>query len=92
MGACLEEELMMPNWIDEQIQRQRFNDMLRTARHDHMANVALVTSSRQTHFYGPLLAQLGCWLEVWGYRLQTRYGAIPEVAIATKSRGNTSHG
>jgi hypothetical protein len=79
--ACSEEEQIMPNWIDEQIQRQRFNDMLRTARRDQMAHVALAARSQRSHFYHPILAEAGRWLELWGYRLQARYGA--EVAIAT---------
>ncbi|HEU5103243.1 MAG TPA: hypothetical protein VFU22_29685 [Roseiflexaceae bacterium] len=72
----------MPNWIDEQIQRQRFNDMLRTARHDQLASDAVATHSQRAHFYHPLLAGVGRWLEIWGYRLRTRYGT--EVAIATE--------
>jgi 1,4-alpha-glucan branching enzyme len=71
----------MPNWIDEQVQRQRFNDMVRTARHDQLASVAQATRSQRPHFYHPILVEVGRWLELWGYRLQTRYGA--EVAIVT---------
>ena len=80
----------MPNWIDEQIQKQRFEDMVRTAQRDHLARQAPAVSLQRMRFYGPILARLGCWLEVYGYRLQTRYGAAPEVAIVTDSRGNTS--
>lgn len=72
----------MPNWIDEQVQRQRFNDMLRTARHDQLASVAHATGSQRQHFYRPILVEVGRWLELWGYRLQARYGA--EVAIVTE--------
>jgi len=80
----------MPNWIDEQVQKQRFEDMVRTAQHDQLANLALTTRMPRMRFYRPLLAQLGRWLEIYGYRLQIRYGATPDVAIATDSRGNTS--
>ena len=31
----------MPNWIDEQIQKQRFEDMARTTQRDHLAKLAL---------------------------------------------------
>jgi hypothetical protein len=89
MGACSEEEQIMPNWIDEQAQRQRFNDMLRTARRDQLASVALARRSPRAYFYHPILVGVGRWLEFWGYRLQTRYGAVPEVAIATDSRSNS---
>jgi hypothetical protein len=90
IGACSEQELIMPNWIDEQVQRQRFEDMARTAQRDHLANQALSTRVERAHFYGPILARLGRRLEIYGYRLQARYGAIPEVAIAADSRGGTS--
>ena len=78
----------MPNWIDEQTQRQRFDDMIRAARHDHMVNVALTAGLQRTHFYSPILAQLGRWLETWGYRLQIRYGS--EAAIVTETPGSSS--
>jgi hypothetical protein len=77
----------MPNWIDEQVQKQRFADMARTAQRDHMA---LIVPSQQMRFYRPILAQLGRWLEAYGYRLQTRYGTVSEVVIAADSRGTTS--
>ena len=81
----------MPNWIDEQIQKQRFEDMVRIAHRDQLANLALIANAKRVRFYSPILAQLGRRLEVYGYRLQLRYGAAAEVAIATDSRGNTSH-
>jgi hypothetical protein len=80
----------MPNWIDEQVQKQRFEDMARMAQHDHLVNLALTVSLKRMRFYSPILAQLGRWLEMCGYRLQTRYGAVPDVAIVTDSRGTTS--
>jgi len=80
----------MPNWIDEQVQKQRFEDMLRTADHDRLGSLALIATQRRMRFYSPLLAQLGRWLEGYGYRLQLRYGAAAEVAIATDSQGTTS--
>ena len=80
----------MPNWIDEQVQKQRFEDMVRAAQHDQLVNLALTARLPRMRFYRPLLAQLGRWLEIYGYRLQIRYGATPDVAIATDSRGNTS--
>ena len=78
----------MPNWIDEQIQKQRFEDMARTAQRDHLVNLARAVHMKRIRFYSPILARLGCWLEVYGYRLQMRYGS--EVAIARDSCGNTS--
>ena len=80
----------MSNWIHEQIQKQRFEDMARTAQRDHLAKLALTARLQRTRFYSPILARLGRWLEAYGYRLQARYGAAPEVAIATDSRGTTS--
>jgi hypothetical protein len=88
MGAYSEQELTMPNWIDEQAQRQRFDDMIGAARRDHMANIALAARVQRTRFYSPILAQLGRWLESWGYRLQTRYGS--KATIATETPGSSS--
>ena len=80
----------MPNWIDEQVQKQRFEDMLRTAHHDRLGSLMLIATKRRMRFYSPILAQLGRRLELYGYRLQLRYGAAAEVAIATDSQGTTS--
>jgi hypothetical protein len=90
IGACSEQELIMPNWIDEQIQIERFEDMARTAQRDRLAKLALTVRLPRVRFYNPILARLGCWLEVYGYHLQTRYGARPEMAIATDTRGTSS--
>ena len=80
----------MPNWIDEQMQKQRFEDMARTAQRDRLAQRALVARVQRVRFHRPILARLGCWLEACGYRLQVRYGAPPDVAIVGDSRGNTA--
>ena len=80
----------MPNWIDEQIQRQRFEDMVRTAQRDLLASDVLAAGLKRAPFYSPIMARLGRWLEDWGCRLQTRYGTVSEVAIASDSRANTS--
>ncbi len=80
----------MPNWIDEQVQKQRFEDIVRTAQRDHLAKLALTAGLPQLRFYNPMLARLGRWLELYGYRLQARYGAAPEVAITTDARGTPS--
>ena len=80
----------MPNWIDEQVQKQRFEDMTRTAQRDRLANQALTVRLQRLRFYSPILASLGCWLEAYGYRLQVRYGATPEAAIVADSRANTA--
>ena len=80
----------MSNWIHEQIQKQRFEDMARTAERDHMAKLALAARLQRMRFYSPILARLGRWLEAYGHRLQARYGAASEVAIATDTRGTTS--
>jgi len=90
IAACSEQELNMPNWIDEQIQKQRFEDMARTAQSEHLAKLALTVHVQRMRFYSPILARLGRWLEAYGHRLQARYGAAPEVAIATDTRGATS--
>ena len=80
----------MPNWIDEQVQKQRFEDMVRTAQRDRLARRTLILHVQRVRFYRSLLVRVGRWLEVSGYRLQARYGTVSEVAIATDSRGTSS--
>ena len=80
----------MPNWIDEQVQKQRFEDMARTAQRDRLARLSPAARRQRTRFYSPILVQLGRHLEAYGYRLQARYSPAPEVAIAADSRGTTS--
>ena len=80
----------MPNWIDEQVQKQRFEDMARTAQRDHLARQALTAGLPRMRFYSPILVRLGFWLETFGSRLQARYGGVAEVAIVTHSRGTTT--
>jgi hypothetical protein len=80
----------MPNWVDQQIQKQRYEDMARVAQHEYLVKEALAARSPRPRFYRPMLARLGYWLEGWGQSLQARYGAIPEVAIAAEAPGNSS--
>ena len=80
----------MPNWIDEQVQKQRFDDMVRTAQHDRLVSRTLAVRVQRMHFYRSMLVRVGRWLEVSGYRLQARYGTVSEVAIATDTRGTPS--
>ena len=81
----------MPNWIDEQVQKQRFEDMVRTAERDRLAELMPAGRLQSVPFYSPILARLGRQLEIYGYRLQARYGSTPEVAIAAESGGTSSH-
>jgi hypothetical protein len=72
----------MPNWIDEQIARQRAEDMARQQQRRAAAGFGLVWQPTP-RFYGPLLAGFGRRLVVWGVRLEARYSAIVEPAIAS---------
>jgi hypothetical protein len=80
----------MPNWLDEQIQRQRFADMSRIAEGDRLAAAMKPARPQHIRFYRPLLASLGRWLVAWGIGLQARYGPIAEAQVATNRRGNIS--
>jgi hypothetical protein len=71
----------MPSWIDEQIARQRAEDMVREQRLRAAAGWAQLAWLPTPRFYGPLLAGLGRRLVVWGVRLEARYSAIAEPAI-----------
>jgi hypothetical protein len=82
----------MPNWIDEQVARERYHDIVREERQQRMVAVVLESrrrlSRRSARFYNPVLARFGRWLVAWGCSLETRYGAIVEPPIAANTRGN----
>jgi hypothetical protein len=84
----------MPNWIDEQVARERYHDILHEERHERMVAVVLESRRRlrrsSTRFYNPVLARLGRRLVAWGCSLETRYGTIVEPSIATNTRGNAT--
>ena len=80
----------MPIWIDEQIAKQRFADIVRTAERDRQVSLMLSARAKPTRFYNPILASLGRWLVTWGYRLQLRYDPIIEVPIAPQSHRKVS--
>ena len=76
----------MPNWVDEQIARQRFEDLVREEQLHRLAIAALALQpSRRPRFYGPLLAGLGRRLVLWGGRLEARYSAMVEPAIVARN-------
>jgi hypothetical protein len=59
--------------------------MIRQAERRQLVRQALAAQRRAPLWrYSPALAQLGRWLELWGCRLQTRYGAIAEVGVVTQ--------
>jgi hypothetical protein len=80
----------MANWIDEQVAKQRFADMVRTAERDHRASALLAARRAPKRFYNPLLARLGRRLVMWGYGLQLRYGQLADAPIAPKPRGSAT--
>lgn len=84
----------MPNWVDEQIARQRYNDILREERQQRVVEIVLAARRREARqrarFYSPILARLGRRLVAWGCRLETRYGPIVEPQIVANTRGNAS--
>lgn len=74
----------MPNWVDEQIARQRFDDLMREEHLHRLAELASALQARQSRpprFYGPLLVSLGRRLVMWGCRLEARYSAMVEPSI-----------
>jgi hypothetical protein len=80
----------MSNWIDEQIQKQRFADMIHTAERDRLRRLVLAVQPRRPRFSNRVLASLGRRLVVWGCSLQLHYDLIIEAPIASKTRGNVS--
>jgi hypothetical protein len=75
----------MLNWIDEQIARQRYEDLVREEQLHRLAISMLALQSRPPRFYGPLLAGLGHRLVVWGSRLEARYSAMIDPTIVARN-------
>ena len=76
---------MMPNWVDEQITRQHFEDLI---REEHLRRLAIAASAlrpQRPRLYGRLLVGLGRRLVIWGGQLETRYSAMIEPTIACNS-------
>ena len=85
----------MNSWIDEQIARVRYTDMLNHQRRRRMAEIVLSARRRRVErlperFYSPALVRLGRWLVAWGCRLEARYGPIAETHVVTRTGGNIS--
>jgi hypothetical protein len=80
----------MPNWIDEQVMKQRFAEIVRTAERDREIRTMLGAKAKAMRFYNPVLAGLGRRLVAWGYLLQLRYDPVVEVQIASQAHNNVS--
>ena len=85
----------MHSWIDEQIARERYTDILHAERRRRMAEIVLAArrqrvERRPDRFYSPALVRLGRWLVAWGCRLEARYGPIVETHVITRTGGNIS--
>jgi hypothetical protein len=84
----------MNQWIDEQVARQRYDDILREERQLRIVEIVVAARKRaikrSEHFYNPVMAQLGRRLVAWGCRLEARYGSSVETTIVTNTGGNMS--
>jgi hypothetical protein len=84
----------MNHWIDEQVARERYHDILREERQSRMVAVVLAGRRRvarhTARFYNPALASLGRRLVAWGCGLEARYGPIVEPQIVTSRSGNVT--
>lgn len=80
----------MPNWIDEQIARQRYYDILVAEQQRQVAAAALAESRRPARFYSPVLLRLGRRMLAWGSSLEARYGPVVEPQIVTDSCAGTA--
>ena len=73
----------MPNWVDEQFMRQRFDDLVREEQLYRLNAAASAMQPPRPRFYGRVLAALGRRLVIWGGRLEARYSAMIEPPIVT---------
>jgi hypothetical protein len=81
IASVLGKGTTMPNWVDEQIARQRYADLVREEQLHRIVISTLALQSRPPRFYDPLLAGLGHRLVVWGGRLEARYHAMIEPGV-----------
>jgi hypothetical protein len=82
----------MSNWIDEAIREELRRDMLRAAERRQLVARAIAARRRPAPFYSQALVQLGRRLEIWGCRLQTRYGMFAEAGFVTSVGDNATRG
>jgi hypothetical protein len=54
---------------------QRYGNLLRLAESSRLIRLASTGREKRPPLYGRMLAWMGRWLVVWGWRLQERYGA-----------------
>jgi hypothetical protein len=80
----------MPNWIDEEIDRQYRLALLDAVDRDRRAALVLAGRTPRTRLYTAALLKLGDWLVAWGSSLQLRYGAIVEPPAAVNARNHAS--
>jgi hypothetical protein len=80
----------MTSWIDEAIKEEQRQDLLREAARRRLIAQARAVKRRQERRYSPVLVRLGCWLEIWGRSLQTRYGVLAEAGVVRAAGDGTS--
>lgn len=84
----------MLNRLDELVRAEQVQDIIRQVERLRLQQQALEARRwSSTRFYSPALAWLGRWLELWGCRLQTRYGTITKAGVirpASNGRGGRS--
>lgn len=68
----------MLNWIDEQVGKHHYTDLLREAAHARLVEEARHEQPAIYKFYSPAVVQVGRWLVAVGCALQVRYGTIVE--------------
>jgi hypothetical protein len=66
----------MSNWIDERMAEELRKDLLRAAERRRLIAQAIKVRRPSARFYSQVLVRIGRGLEVWGCRLQTRYGTL----------------
>lgn len=82
----------MPTWVDEQIARQRYDDIVQAEQRWLVIRDLVAAQPQPPRFYGPLLAGLGRRLVIWGFRLEERYSAMVEPSIVVCNSDTLSGG
>jgi hypothetical protein len=79
----------MSSWLIDRVKEEQILDLRREAEQRRLRK-ALAAPPAQARFYTKPLVGFGRRMVAWGYRLQSRYGALAEVPIAPSRGGSAS--
>jgi len=88
-NSLLKRRPTMSSWLIDRVKEEQLLDLRREAEQRRLRK-ALAARPAPARFYAKPLAGFGRRMVAWGYRLQSRHGAIAEVPIAANRGGSVS--